>query len=76
MQSSLEHSPLNILLKETLFHLEVQRRMKKKLKIRNRELRKALRFAREQPRQAGYPLKLINFAHLLEDEIITDSDDD
>ena len=76
VRSSLDHSPLNILLKETLLHLDVQRRMKKKLKIRNRELRRALRFAREQARQVGHPLKLINFAHLLEDEIITDSDDD
>lgn len=75
-QRSLEHSPLNMLLKETLLQLDVQRRMKKKLKVRNGELRKALRFAREQARQAGYPLKLINFAHLLEDEIITDSDED
>lgn len=65
-----------MLLKETLLQLDVQRRMKKKLKVRNGELRKALRFAREQARQAGYPLKLINFAHLLEDEIITDSDED
>lgn len=64
------------MLRDNISQLRSLRRSKQKLKLRIRDLRKALRSARNQAKIGGLVLKNIDFEQLLEEEIITDDEND